>query len=305
MAECLLQNERMKYHRLVVIAAIAGVFSAVHATPTVGDLGGSITISDGNYTRAGWYSNHEDNETEANPYTVQGQDWDLEGMYFNYQQLTLVGGFDFRNGNDYANHIYTGGDIFIDTNGDAQYTQLNNGASTLGGSAAGNFGWDYVIHFNSAVTSYSVFQLNSSSVLAHTGDVKASNPWQYVSGGTAVNGYQDVSVQGYGLLTQPTYSKLTTYGSTSVGLTGYIDSAHYIKDTDQHPWDDNHYYLSVNTGFLPSDTLTTFHYTMECGNDNLLGQTRTSVPDSGSTIGLLTAALGALAAVRRRKAIVS
>lgn len=272
---------------LVLAVAFAPL---ARATPTLASIGSSITISDGNSAGTGWYGDHEDNETEAHPYTLQAQSWDLEGMYQNGRSLTMVGGFDFRNGNTYQGHTYRGGDLFIDTNGTPDYTQQTNGYSGTGGYVHDTFGYNYVIHFDAAVDDYSVYQLTSSSVVERTGDVAASNPWKYVYGGTALAGYQNVAIGGYGLLTKAVYSNLWTYGSTSPGLKGV-------------GCDNNHYYLTVDTSFLPTGSTATFHYTMECGNDNLMGRTKMAptVPDSGSSLTLLALALTPLVFLRRRR----
>lgn len=280
----------MKASHLVLSLMVIGATAPAWATPTVASLGGSITISDNNYaTGTGWYGNHEDNETETNPTTIKGQQWDLEAMYKNGSQVTLVGGFDFRNGTTYDNLNYRTGDIFIDVNGDAKYGQAPNGGSGLNGNVANTFGYDYVVHFNSGLTSYSVYQINTSSIVTRVMDVPSSNPWVYVSGGTAINGFQNVSIVNgstYGLLSSTVANGLTTFGSTSTGLLGYLGN-------------NDHYYLTVNTGFLPAHTTATFHYTVECGNDNLMG--RANVPDAGaSTLLLLGGAMTTLVGLRRR-----
>lgn len=277
--------------------SIASVAAISATAGWAGPIGTSITISDGNYSGTGWYGNHEDNETETNPQTVKSQEWDLEGMYLNGWNLTLVGGFDFRNGQKDTltpnGHTYTTGDIFIDVTGDVKYGYPANSGST-GGTTTNSFGYDYVIHFNSNVTSYSVFQITNQATVARVSDVSSSNPWKYVSGGTPVSSFQDHPINGYGLLPSSTYSNLTTFGSTSTGLQGYSNM--------QGQPDNNHYYLSVNTSFLPTYTPTTFHYTYQCGNDNLMGAARTPrlVPDVTQTAVLLGAVLCLLFGFRRR-----
>ena len=74
----------------------------------------------------GWYGDHEDNETETHPNTLQGQHWDLEGMYMDGSALTVVGGYDFRDGFTYSGHNYSSGDIFIDVDGDVVYGYPDN-----------------------------------------------------------------------------------------------------------------------------------------------------------------------------------
>jgi len=239
-------------------------------------LGTDITISDQNYSGSGWYGNHEDNESETNPNTVQGQDWDLEGMYLdNGTTLTLVGGYDFKNGTTYNNHTYTTGDIFIDVNGNAVYGQAANGGSGTGGTTTSLFGYEYVLDLDFNSMTYDVIDLTSGATLVRTTDVPSSNPWKYQSGGTQVQGYQDVS-----------FSYYSNQSNADVGgLTGYNG-------------DNVHYAVVVDLSFIPAPTDLTVHYTYECGNDNLMGHTR--VPDMASTVTLCGAALLGLAGLRRK-----
>src|SRR5476649_2359167 len=112
---------------LIVSAAFAA--GTAMATP----FGTNITISDGNYSGTGWYSNREDQETETNPNTVTSQQWDLEAMFMAGTNLTLVGGFDFKNGVTWSDgHNYKSGDIFIDVNGDAVYGPAAAGSGATG-----------------------------------------------------------------------------------------------------------------------------------------------------------------------------
>src|SRR4051812_31922172 len=61
----------------------------------------------------------EDNETE--PGTIQSQVWDLEAFYQTGNSLSMVGGFDFKNGVAHGGNTYLSGDIFFDINANAQY----------------------------------------------------------------------------------------------------------------------------------------------------------------------------------------
>ncbi len=293
----------MNVSRITLLAFVATLVpAAAWATPTTAaELGTSITISDANFQNLSssatatqifskWYANHEDNETETNPNTVVGQQWDLEGMYLNGNSLTLVGGFDFRNGANVPsvdpNRYYKSGDIFIDVTGDAKFGFANNHGSGLGGTTANTFGYDYVIHFDTSLTQYSVMAIDGTSIVARATDVSSTNPWKWVSGGQEILSNQSLQ---YGLLGSTVVSNLTSFGSPTTGLQG-------------HGGNNNHYYLTVDLGFLPTTTLATLHYTMECGNDNLMGQTAiVSVPDLSATASLLLLGLAPLVALRRRR----
>ncbi len=237
-------------------------------------LGTNITIPDQNTSGTGWYGNHEDNETESHPDTLRAQDWDLEGMFLGGSRLTLVGGFDFKNGVTYNHYNYRSGDIFIDVNGDAQYGYPVNGGSGLGGTTSNLFGYDYVLDLDFASMTYNVIKLDSSALLARGLDVAGSNPWRYVSGGDALAGFQGVSFDYYSGLT-----------NADVGFQGYNG-------------DNGHYAISVDTSFLGSGDFV-FHNTVECGNDNLMGAAH--VPDGGSTVTLLGLSLVGVVALRRRR----
>ena len=255
-------------------------------------LGPNITRSDGNFAGTGWYSNREDNETETNPDTIVGQQWDLEGMYLNGSILSLVGGYDFKNGAVAGGHNYGSGDIFGDVNGDAVYgpAAAGSGATSFGTPqpllSTNLMGYDYALQLNFAAMTYNVFSLvQGTAVVSRVSDVASSNPFRYVSGGTAVGGYQNVAFQYFGPLS-----------ATNVGdatLLGYSGN-------------NSHYAIQVDTSFLSSGATPTFHFTLECGNDNLLGQvTGSPVPDhAGSTLLLLAGSviLASTGAARRRLA---
>ena len=176
---------------------------ALFAGPSFAALYGTdITISDNNYSGSDWYSNREDQETEVNPTTVTSQQWDLEAMMMQGSKLSLVGGYDFKNGVTWGDgHNYASGDIFIDVTGDAVYgTPANSGSGATGYGAgphtattANVFGYDYVMDLDYSTMTYNVIKLTSSSLVSRVVDVESSNPWRYVSGGTAVAGYQGVS----------------------------------------------------------------------------------------------------------------
>ena len=141
-------------------------------------LGTNITVNDGvNVTGAdGWYGTgntsymQEDNEVAPN--CVVGQQWDLEGFYMKGNDLTMVGGYDFKNGeiDPYRGLLYESGDLFIDI---------------IGFSTGNITGYDYVMDLDFSDYSFDLYELNEKSVLSdvYFDQNAASNPWQYVSGG--------------------------------------------------------------------------------------------------------------------------
>ncbi|MBL9127221.1 MAG: hypothetical protein JNL97_06230 [Verrucomicrobiales bacterium] len=224
----------------------------------------------------------EDNETE--PSTAIGQEWDLEAMHVNGTTLSLIGGFDFIAG-------YGGmasGDIFIDLDGDAVWgTDIGGGGTAIKSNS--KFKFDYVIDLQQTVNSsfdsttsaigtrYTVYKIDETTdqviSVAVSGNAE-SNPWIYHAGGEAVSGYVNRAI-GIG-----------TYGGTEYA-----------------GWDGNntHHMIQFDLGFLgpivPDGAL--FKFTMECGNDNLVGR-YVHVPDMGGTLVMLGGGLLAMEGLRRR-----
>jgi hypothetical protein len=280
-------NKKISQIGVVIALASAAI------TASASSFGTDITISDKNYTGTGWYSNREDQETETNPNTVTSQQWDLEGMFIDGTKLTLVGGYDFKNGVTWTDgHNYKSGDIFVDIDGDAKYGQADNGGTgaTNYGSGphtatmANTFGWDYVIDLNFTTMTYSVFSLTAQSLVTRVMDVAASNPWTYDSGGTALEGYQNIA-----------FTYIAGLSNADTGFQG--DST---NNTSWSTGSNQHYAITVDLGFVAGQEVI-LHYTMECGNDNLMGQTTVqSVPDSATTALLFGLALLGLVGVRRQ-----
>ncbi len=90
----------MKKTKLLVVLLFGVLlfYGNAFATP----FGVNITINDDVNGNGGWYQGtgqgQEDQEVEPN--CVGGQEWDLEGFFLNEKTLTMVGGFDFANGED-------------------------------------------------------------------------------------------------------------------------------------------------------------------------------------------------------------
>ncbi len=221
----------------------------------------------------------EDNESE--PGTAIGQLWDLEAFRLDGMTLSVIGGFNFMTGEG----TYASGDIFIDVDGDASYgTDLGGGGTQAKSNSL--FRYDYVIDFEQTLnasfdsttsaigTKYTVRKLdeNASVVVSVAVNANAeSNPWIYRSGGTVVAGYENLP------LTMGSY-----LGGEYMGFNG----------------DNTHHMLQFDLGFLGPEVPygTLFKFTMECGNDNLVGR---KVPDAGLTVGLLGIGLAALGGIHR------
>jgi len=232
------------------------------------DLGRDITIFDGISSTQNWYGINEDQEVE--PGCVADQVWDLEGFYLNDSILTMVGGFDFEKGVKGE----PSGDLFIDINGDARYGAVaDTGSQIVNGyqDIMDNFGYEYAIHFNFTENTYDLFGLTSASTVSVYYDQnEASNPLSYADGGQTLNG---------GI-----FSYYTGLDDSEVGwLQGGTHNAISLD------------LLSINQDFDLEKF--TAHYTMYCGNDNLMGS---PVPEPASMILFGTGLMG-LAALTRRK----
>jgi hypothetical protein len=264
--------------RMVTILGLAFLALTIIAGGAfAGTIGVNITAPDKNpNSGTGWYGAQEDNEVE--PGMQIGQQWDLEGFFLKGNTLSIVGGYQFGPGVD----GFTSGDIFIDVNGDAKYGNPPIDPST--NPSTNLYGWDYVIDLPDTFTStggtYQVYGINPSSwlntVYYFPGIAnRQSNPWTYNSGGSFVT------------------SGSFSYGpASSTELSGY--------GLQGYGGNENHYLLNgFDLGFIGANTNFTAHYTMECGNDNLIGQA-TTVPEPGSLV-LLGTGIATLGLALRRK----
>lgn len=251
----------------------------------VANNGGSSNPGD----QAWWNNRNEDQETE--PKTVHTQAWDLEAFDLSGSKLTMIGGYNFRAGES----GYYSGDIFIDVHGDALYGPAADFDIPSGPNgyhrSANLWNYDYVIHFhkqNSLVSDngtpgdpsddvygtqltgkYDIIDIRGRDVTLLTAFVdanEASNPWRYEGGGRVVAANQDI-LNWSSINT--TYTDAQIQGAYGISLLG---GTHRTLEVDLSP--------------LPKGVL--FHYTMGCGNDNLMGR---NVPDGGLTVGMLGSGL--------------
>ncbi len=233
------------------------------------DLGTNITIDDGvnQYRSDGWYGGtsnqsfaREDNEVE--PGCIANQTWDLEGFFLNGSKLAMVGGYDFVNGG------YGSGDLFFDVNGDYGVAKTAYAAGNAGVTEA--FGYDYVVDLDFTDMTYTVYALNDGTITQTVwyGQNAGSNPWRYVSGGTYI--------------TAGTFSYYTALNDDEAG--DLLGGAHNA--------------VVFDIGFLAGQAFTS-HFTMGCGNDNLMGQGVAPVPEPATMV-LLGTGLIALGSLRRR-----
>lgn len=266
---------------------ILGGFAATASALT---LGTNITIADGESGNT-WSGNAgsigaEDNEVE--PGMVRNQVWDLEGFFQDGANLSMVGGFDFKDGvAGYSN--YTSGDIFIDVDGD--YTEANPDPAYQSGQKTiqYNFNYDFVIDlaFNTdGTTKYTVRDIRPGAgadpvytqrveYTQNQDGIPSSDPWRYVSGGSVLSADNDFQfVSGLGNADVDGLHGGTHYAVTGIDLSFFTP---YLKDSD----------------FV-------LHFTMGCGNDNLMGKGTASVPEP-ATLLLFGTGLAGLAGIARRR----
>jgi len=194
------------------------------------------------------------------PGCVGEQVWDLEGMFLKGNTLTLVGGYNFRDGQSdsywsspsFLNGPFRSGDIWIDT-------------KNLNGSQ-----YDMVLTLDMASLAYKVYAIGSYGVSSYNPiyfesypDNKAADPWTYV-----------------------------IPGGVKPLASGNISFVSGLTDADTGFTGGNHYALSVDLSSLAGKKFFA-HYTYQCGNDQLNG-IGTPVPIPPSVFLLAPGLLGLL-----------
>ncbi len=259
----------LKFITIGVILS-AFLFSAAATNITIGD--GSTAPVSGYYYDASWMNKTvEDNEVE--PGCETGQNWDLEAFLLTGTNLTVVSGYDLANGFDGT----TAGDIFVDAGNAPTY--------------------NYVYDINWAAGSYSLYAINSSGTINNIttspeNTVNAtSNPVSYTPGASQV-ALASGSLKYQGNV-KSSYLVTATGDADAAALKGANNWGSSVLN-------DNHSIASVDVStFNGMDA--TFHLTLSCGNDNMMGHA--SVPEPGTLSMMLLGclSLGGFFLSRKRK----
>ena len=224
----------------------------------------SILVSGQDYKGTGVGA--EDDETEYGTYPYQI--WDLEAFLLDGNILSMVGGFNFRKGVTHGGHNYASGDIFIDVDGNwAPAGAIPAGWAS--GTLYNSLGWDYAIRMNfdpnpnGNAHSYVVWKIDNSTQLQKVSDIPESNPWRVAN-----------------------QTGLTQVATGTLMFSSYLGGGFSDWSNDGNGTSAaNHQHYSVtgfDLGFLGNEQDFTAKFDMECGNDNLLGQGTTEVPESSS-----------------------
>ena len=283
---CLASGLMMTIRKILCVSALWMTSSAALAVPS--GWGNDITIYDQNSGGTNsWYNGstdsrvdqngaatREDNEVE--PGMARNQAWDAEGVFQNRMNLTFVGGFNMYDGYMHRGDHYTAGDVFIDIDGDAQFGDVHDRTTRGNKLVQNNYGYDYVMDVDWDTGKYKVYSLDSESYTVTAGetDNQGSNPWQYIAE-LSDDVLVDVGRISGDVLTDEEVDEYFTGGD------------HYTAE-------------GFDLGFLGNDQEFWFHWTMSCGNDNLMGQGVTNVPEP-STIALFGLGLLGLGAIRRKQ----
>lgn len=261
------------------LLASATIFSAGASNITIGD--GNITKDAGYLWTESWMNvSREDNEVE--PGCATGQNWDLEAFLLRGTALSMVAGYDLKNGEKDGNITIRTSDLFVDIGG-------SNGSA-----------YDYVYDINWTSGAYSLYQIIPSGTigkitLTPENVINAtSNPISYTPG--ANQQILSSGTIGYIADVMSGQALVDATGDVAAGfLKGANNWGTYSTTGPNGDYNDFHNVASLDVSYFGGKSVT-FHLTMECGNDDLRGHAKIpTVPEPAMLsflgIGLLSMAV--------------
>lgn len=228
--------------------------------------------SSSNSTYNAWWGNLDEDQ-EVEPGMQTGQLWDLEGFFYTGNTLSMVGGYNFAIGEG----GFTTGDLFFDTNGLISNGNEGDSPNLQNSSGMPTYGYEYAMVLD--------FEINSN------GDPTGAGDWLLygaTADSTTLSSYYNRNDSSNPWRIEQSSWERISQGDFSFGS---IDVEGYFEGN-------SHYMVEL---ILPEE-LQNFqyvHYTMQCGNDNMMGHTA-PVPEPATMLLLGTGLIG-IAGVGRKK----
>lgn len=250
----------------------------------------NITVGDPNSageTSAGWYRGGSDTASEfgeVEPAMGKGPDWDLQAFAYNSGNLSILSGFNQKDGynNVSLGDLFVGGAAANHPDG-FDYDQYERNSAF--------YDYAFVIKLDFDNGKYNVYDLRGTDADwvenayfwdNRENDNAASGPWRYDldhSGNSGATLFWTGELT-YGIVDNPTANGLA---GLNVGR-----GTHYVSTLFDLSW-------------LNSFGAVPLHLTLECGNDNMSGiKPGDKIPDGGATLLLLGFGISGLALIRRK-----
>jgi hypothetical protein len=225
---------------------------------------------------------------EVEPGMAQAHAWDLVAFTANHdvisnQSIGILSGFNLKDGYQGM----TSGDVFISTNRTAVINWMDNYDFNQQSNNNGAPGvWNYALRPNFGGGTYDIYALSSTTMFDDTyywnnpNNYNApSNPWRIVANTATLIGTQSLNYS-----TTKTAAQASALAGFSVVSTPYYAEFNHVET------------------FLAGQNDVYMHFTMLCGNDNLMGQDTAGflqVPDNAATLILLGVSLLGLLGIGR------